>query len=132
MTQINLLNFNVMKRKYVSIHQRRKIVIFLFVTDKYSSLNNVKLTNRIVSFLKEWENMHHNNLLTISDYNLSSLHLRFGTSHPDCSPLTCPESCSKCPTWSFWPSGKIKGSSMKLINSKILLGTSLDKNYFYP
>ena len=40
-------------------------VLFLFVTDKYSSLINVSRTNKIVSNLKEWENMCHYILLTI-------------------------------------------------------------------
>ena len=68
--------------------------------------------------------------LTVPDKDLSSLHLRFGTCHLDFGPETCPEGCPTCPTCSFWPSGKRKGSSMKLINSTILLGTSLDKKIF--
>ena len=55
-------------------------------------------------------------LLTVPDKELSSLHLRIGTCHLDTGPVTCPEGLPTRPTWSFWPSGKRKGSSMKLIN----------------
>ena len=52
--------------------------LFLFVTDKYSSLNNVRRTNKIVSNLKEWENMRRYILLTIPDKDCPPLHLGSG------------------------------------------------------
>ena len=52
--------------------------MFLFVTDKYSSLNKVKRTNKIVSNHKEWENMCRNILLTIPDKDCPPLHLGLG------------------------------------------------------
>ena len=68
----------MMKRKYISIQLRKENSMFLFVTDKYSSLNNVRRTNKIVSNHKEWENILRNILLTIPDKDFSSLHLGLG------------------------------------------------------
>ena len=52
--------------------------MFLFVTDKYSSLNYARKTNKIVSNHKEWVNMCLNILLKIPDKNCPPLLLGSG------------------------------------------------------